>query len=308
MQTLPSELSPERLDGLLAICVLAAVADGSKSDLEREEIRALAAELGTEAPGSLARRVFTGQLTLANAAAMIPLKSDRLLAYEMAYAVCEADAVLAQGETVFLAELRKVLDLSDVVVGSVENEVEAVALSPASQALEGAPEVDRMILKYAVLNGALELLPSSLSTAAIVPLQIKMVYRIGEIHGFRLDRRQIAELLGAAGLGLGAQLLEGFARKLAGRAGRSFAGKLGQSAGDAAAGSLVTFAATYAFGHVAREYYGSGRRFSSGQLREMFGRFRIKAAEIHEQHLPEIQKSVGELTPSRIFELVSGKN
>ena len=45
-----------------------------------------------------------------------------------------------------------------------------------------------MILNYSILNGALELLPQSMASMAIIPLQMKMVYRIGKEHGYELDR------------------------------------------------------------------------------------------------------------------------
>ena len=60
-----------------------------------------------------------------------------------------------------------------------------------------------MILNYAILNGALELLPESLATMAIIPLQMKMVYRIGKTYGFELDRGHIKDFLATAGVGIG---------------------------------------------------------------------------------------------------------
>jgi hypothetical protein len=71
------------------------------------------------------------------------------------------------------------------------------AVSAAAHATFASPEVDKMILNYAILNGALELLTDSLATMAIIPLQMKMVYRIGKAHGYELDRGHIKELLRA---------------------------------------------------------------------------------------------------------------
>jgi len=102
------------------------------------------------------------------------------------------------------------------------------------------------VLNYSILNGALELLPDSLATMAIVPLQMKMVYRIGKRYGYELDRRHITELLGAAGVGLTSQVVEGFARKLFGGLLGKVAGGLGRRAGDQLAGSAMSFASTYA--------------------------------------------------------------
>jgi len=88
-----------------------------------------------------------------------------------------------------------------------------------------APDQGGMIIRYAILNGALELLPENLATMAIVPLQMKMVYRIGKAHGAELDRSSIRESLATAGLGLGSQMLEGFARKWIGGLGKKAGGK-----------------------------------------------------------------------------------
>ena len=57
-----------------------------------------------------------------------------------------------------------------------------------------ADEQDRVILNYAILNGALELLPDSLASMAIISLQMKMMYRIGKSYGFDLDRGTLGRM------------------------------------------------------------------------------------------------------------------
>ena len=85
-----------------------------------------------------------------------------------------------------------------------------------------------MILNYSILNGALELLPQSLASMAIIPLQMKMVYRIGKSHGYELDRGHIKDFIATLGVGLTSQYVEQFGRKLVG-------GLLGRSAADCSA-------------------------------------------------------------------------
>ena len=58
--------------------------------------------------------------------------------------------------------------------------------------------------------------PQSLASMAIIPLQMKMVYRIGKAHGFELDRGHIKDLLATLGVGLTSQYVEQFGRKLLG--------------------------------------------------------------------------------------------
>ena len=59
--------------------------------------------------------------------------------------------------------------------------------------------LDKSILNYSILNGALELLPQSWASMAIIPLQIKMVYGIGKEYGVELDRGHIKEFLATLG-------------------------------------------------------------------------------------------------------------
>ena len=96
-----------------------------------------------------------------------------------------------------------------------------------------------MILRYAILDGALQLLPETLATMAIIPLQMKMVWRIGKAHGHDLDRASIKEFLATAGIGLGSQMVEGFARKLI--------GGFGASGDGVDQDDVVTFSATVGF-------------------------------------------------------------
>jgi len=70
----------------------------------------------------------------------------------------------------------------------------AAAPAPTTPATEA--EVDKLILNCAVLNGALEMRPDSLAGMAIIPLQMKMVYRVGKHYGHELDRSHLKEPLG----------------------------------------------------------------------------------------------------------------
>jgi uncharacterized protein (DUF697 family) len=122
-----------------------------------------------------------------------------------------------------------------------------------------AAELDKSILNYAMLNGALELLPQSWASMAIIPLQVKMVYGIGKAHGVELDQGHIKEFIAAAGVGLTSQYLEQFGRKLLGGLLGKVAGKTVGKLGGAATGMAFSFATTYALGQVAKRYYGGGR-------------------------------------------------
>jgi uncharacterized protein (DUF697 family)/tellurite resistance protein len=310
-------LSRQEQEALLALCLMAAFADGAKAEAERERIREISASLAgseVDVPG-LYRDVLLRKVTAESAAAALVGKPAAYLAYEMAVGVCEADDSIGPAERAFLDRIGRLLGIPSSRSASVEAAAAGVALAPVAAASPppiptgraGLPdaETDGMILRYAILNGALELLPESLATMAILPLQMKMVYRVGKRHGYELDRGHIKELLATAGLGLSSQVVEGFARKLLkGVLGKGMVGGL---AGQAVS-SGFSFASTYALGKVAQSYYSGGRTLAAVQLRALFDETLAKAKGMHAEHLPAIrQKAAGLDLPSLLSEVRSGR-
>jgi uncharacterized protein (DUF697 family) len=315
-------LTPLEQEALLTIALMAAFADGGRSDVERAEVKRIAESLPAEElnPTALYQRVLLRQTTLAQAVAPLATPEARQLAYEMVVCVCEADDALNEAEQTFLSEARLQLRLDNPAVATIHQQADALAEASAAlpAAAAGAPppvlaapaadaEVDRMILNYAILNGALELLPESLATMAIVPLQMKMVYRIGKRHGYDLDRRHITELLGAAGVGLTSQVLEGFARKLLGGLFGKVGGGLGRRAGSQLASSAMSFASTYGLGQMAQRYYAGGRQLSALQLKELFASLTDQARSLHGRYAGEIQQRASTLNPTQLLNLVRGQ-
>jgi len=210
------------------------------------------------------------------------------------------------------------LDADESAPGSTASRA---ASTPAALALGGAaaagaagaaavaasnPALDKMILNYAILNGALELLPQSWATVAIIPLQIKMVYRIGKAHGVALDQGHIREFIAAAGVGLGSQYLEQFGRRLLGgligkAAGRTLGGLAGRATGVA-----FSFATTYALGQLAKRYYAGGRVMSTDLLRQTFQGLLGPAKSLQQQYLPEMQARARTLNAGEVMRLVKG--
>lgn len=315
-------LSPAQQEALFAVCVAAAFADGSKSDAERAEVKRIADELLSPEVGTagIYQRVLLGKFDLEAAARALAEPGLRELAYEMAVGVCDADDATSPAEQKFLARLAAALGLEPAQARGTEAEVERVALAPvetavppvaATTAAAAAPdarakEADALTLKYAILNGALELLPESLSTMAIIPLQMKLVYGIGRLHGVSLDRGHIKEFLAAAGVGLTSQVFEGFARKiLGGLVGKSL-GKMGRGAVDQVASSAFSFASTYALGKLAQSYYAAGRTWSGGQLRDAFTPLLEQAKTLHGQYLPQIRQEAAQLDVAKVLATVRG--
>ncbi len=233
---------------------------------------------------------------------------SRQLAYETAVVVCNTDGPANEKETRFLADLRTALGLDASSVAAVEQGAAALAGAPVTapaQVGSGAqPPVaglDDFILQQAVIAGALELLPEGLANIAILPLQLRLVYHIGQRHGQQLDVNQIKDLAGTLGIGAAAQVVEGAVRKLFGGLTKGLFGGLIGGATGAAAGAAVTFATTYALGHVAQRYYAQGRRLSTEDLRALFARFQEEARALFPKVQDQVQAQARSLNPQSLL-------
>ncbi|HQR59261.1 MAG TPA: GTPase, partial [Azonexus sp.] len=285
-------------------------------------IRRFAETMGTDAPDlpSLYQDILFKRITLADAATALDDLGQRQFAYEMAVCVCDADGVQGSSEKQFLAELKALLGLAgDAQSADAERQSDSVAASAATSTLASGPvvaaaaavneaELDKSILNHAILNGALELLPQSWASVAIIPLQIKMVYRIGKTYGHELDQGHIREFLATVGVGLTSQYLEQFGRKLLGGLLGKVAGKTVGRIGSAATGIAFSFASTYALGQVAKRYYAGGREMSAQLLQESFQNLLGPAKQLQSQYLPQIQQKAKTLDAGQIMAMVGGKD
>jgi uncharacterized protein (DUF697 family) len=311
-------MTPIEKESILTLSLMAAFADGTKNDAERAEVKRVAESLpqADVQPAALYHRVLLKQVTLAQAAAPLQSPELRQLAYEMAVCVCDADDVRTDSEKAFLCELHRELQLDAGKAAAFERSADALAVEPLADA-SIAPvvvqttavdaEVDKMVLNYAILNGALELLPQSLATMAIVPLQMKMVYRVGKSYGHELGRGHIKELLAAAGLGLTSQVVEGYARKLLGGLLGKVGGGLAKGVGNQVASSAISFATTWALGKLAKQYYAGGRKLSAIELRQLFGSFTEQARSLHSSYAGDIQQKAGSVSISQLLPLIRGQ-
>ena len=301
-------------EAVLFIALRAAFADGAKHERERDEIRriteAMSAELNVAA---LHQDALLGRRRLAEAAAALPTPQLRQYAFEMAVCVCDADGAHSPDEKAFLDDLRAALGLDEARGEAFEAQAAAVAGIPLEGASPVEPpyaakmtgaEMDKMILNYAILNGALELLPQSLASMAIIPLQMKMVYRIGLAHGFELDRGHVKDFLATVGVGLTSQYLEQVGRKLVGGLLGKLAGGLGRALGSAATGAGFSFASTYALGQVARRYYAGGRTLSTDMLKQAFADMLGEAKGLQSRYLPQIEQRARTLDVNEVVRSV----
>jgi uncharacterized protein (DUF697 family)/uncharacterized tellurite resistance protein B-like protein len=307
-------MNEQEQEAIFTICLMAAFADGGNSEIERTELKRIAEGFpGIANAPALYQRVLTRQVTVQQAASAIASQDLRQLAYEMAVCVCEADDVINDAERNFLATLRQELRLDPATVAAFERQAEAIATAPVAAVPPPLPkgfpptmdaETDRMILNYAILNGALELLPDSLATMAIIPLQMKMVYAIGKASGHDLDRGHIKELLAAAGVGITSQVVEGYARKLVGGLAGKFFGGIARGMTNQLTSSAMSFATTYALGQLAWRYYSRGGTLSTAQLKDTFSSLLGEGKSLHSRHAGDIQQKAGQVNVSQLLPLI----
>lgn len=320
-------MTPEQTRSLVAICLLAAFADGNQGADERDHVRKVAESLGREVKIdfiALYQDVLLGRFGLEAAAAELGEPNLRQLAFELAVGVCEADGALDEREKQFLERLTEVLGLARPVADSFVREAEAVSAAPAGGALAGLPgrdafgpagaapgvpaaeEFERIILHAAVLNGALELLPQSMASMAIIPLQLRLVYRIGKAHGYELDRGHIKDFLAAAGVGMTGQYVEQLGRRLIGGLFGKVLGGAGRAVGSQATGSAFSFATTWAIGKVAVQYYAGGRTLDAAALKQTFSGLFEQAKGLQARYAPEIAERARTLDLKRLTDELRG--
>ena len=279
---------------IATIALLAAAADGTQSAREKTELQALVAGGAPVDLDAMRQQLATGQLTLSKVAQQLSTDAARQHAYEAALLVCNADGPANAAEQTFLTELQSALGLTASALQPLHQGTQALAAAtPTSGPLTPAAgaSLDDTILSQAKLTGALEILPDRLASLAILPLQLRLVYQVGQAYGQTLDSNQVKDLAGTLGIGAAAQLVEGVVRKvLGGLVSGVLGGMLGGATG-LAAGAAVSFASTYALGHVAKQYYAQGRKLSADDLRALFARFQEEATGL----LPKVQGQIQNL-------------
>lgn len=169
-----------------------------------------------------------------------------------------------------------------------------------------AQDMDSKILKASILNGAIELLPENLSTLAIIPLQMRLVYQIGQSYGYKLDSGHIKDFLATLGVGLTSQYLEQAGRKLLGGLLGKVGGGLLGGLGKQAVSSGMSFASTYALGHVANKYYAGGRSLSTAMLKDAYQHVMQDGQQLQTRYLPQMQETARGLNTAKILSMVRG--
>jgi len=313
-------MTQDEIKYVLTLSLMAAFVDGDKHEREREQIKRIAQGFASDASLDLAvlhKDVLLQRVTLARVAVGLGTPQSRQLAYEMAVCVCDADGAQSEAERIFLDEARAVLGLAAPAAAEFSRAADELAsvplqatASPVSaqpdRALVDPAELDRTILNASIVNGALELLPETLSTLAIIALQMKLVHGIGKAYGYELDRGHLKDFLATAGVGLTAQFLEQAGRKLLGGLLGKLGGGIARGVGNQAVSSGMSFASTYALGHVAKRYYAGGRTLSTQMLKDAYASVVDEGRKLQLQYLPAIADKARTLDVGKVLAMVRG--
>ena len=132
--------------------------------------------------------------------------------------------------------------------------------------------IRNVIQVCSVAAGAVAIQPFPfVDVALITPIQIAMVQAIGRIHGHKLDRKSVVEILASFGASIVAQNVMLAAVKFV-----PFFGWI--------VGVSMAYALTWAIGEVADHYFRHGRGVPTSELQDMFKRiYRDKRAEKEEE-------------------------
>jgi len=324
-------MNNQQAKSILTVALMAAFADGLKDERERESIRKLAEGFGAEASIDLAalyRDVLLARPDLAEVVKPLDAQGLRQYAYEMAVGVVSSDGSQNPAEAAFLAQLAAALQLPTTAAEFVAQQASAMAEAAVEPAGTAAPagvktaaaatvtgtvlgkanvsdaEMDKTIMSASITNAALELLPESIASMAIIPLQLRLVYRIGKAYGYEMDSSNAKDFIATLGVGLTSQYVEQLGRKLLGGLLGGLAGGLGRSLGRQAASSGLTFATTYAIGRVAQRYYAGGRTLDAATLKQTFASLLTEARGMAPQYQSQIEQAAQTIDTRKLVEMV----
>ena len=331
-------MNAQETRSILTIALLAAFADGMKDERERAAVKRVAEVLGPDAGfdfPALYRDVLLTKPDLATVAAGLQSDGTRQLAYEMAVGVCDADGSQGPAEREFLQKLAAVLGINGAAAAAASAQADEIADAAfdagpaAAAAAAGAAgiaasaagphvatgtvtgrstmsdaEMDKTVLNASIMNAALELLPESLASMAIIPLQVRLVYKIGKSYGYPMDMSNAKDFIATLGVGLTGQYLEQFGRKLLGGLLGGVGGGIGRAVGRQAASSGMTFATTYAIGRVAQRYYAGGRTLDAGTLKQTFAGLLDEARGLAPRYRQQIEQKASTIDTRSLASLV----
>lgn len=240
------------------VLVAVAQADGR---LEPSELTALREALGSH--GDELEAWLAEAIDLDRELEQLSMDQRRRV-YHSAFALAHADGNAGMAEVNLL---RKILpdaaetSLASQVLGEAADTLLPGHILPEPDAAKRDLEINEDILKYATLSAVAGAMPlpgvGIVADLAVIAIQTKMVHDIGQYCGHALDQKAIrafmASAMGSAGLRIAVNNLARFVPGW----GMVFA-------------AGTSFAATFALGKVAQQYFEAGKNLDESELRGLF--------------------------------------
>jgi uncharacterized protein (DUF697 family) len=300
--------------GLLKLVLSAAWAGMSAEVEEQSQLRRVAETLSPAAGENLAlalRDIALQRLPLEEIAAGLARPELQSHAYELAVCVCNADSAHSDREHAFLEHLRVALALDVRTARTFERQADAIIGVPLQSDPGRVPagaaypvdtaQLDRLVESQAILEAALAARAQPLALLCTVPLQMKLIYRIGKAYGHELDREQTKRLMSALGIEPVSQYVESSGRMiLAGVFDRPSI-RLGRE--QAAVIAAIHFARMCALGDVARQVYGAPEE-APNSLHDAYGQAVGRARPSFEAHMPQIEARARQIAVNELIDVI----
>ncbi|MBI4821278.1 MAG: TerB family tellurite resistance protein [Deltaproteobacteria bacterium] len=272
----------------LRVLVAVAQADGV---LAPEERSALEGSLSGLELGTTVDALFAEKVDLKGALAQIKSTDARQQTYESAVAMASADGTTDANERKVLEEIRNAFGLAekkDLLArfgAEAKDTILPSNIAPISDPAMREKEIKEDMLKYSVFAGMLGVFPIpgiALATdLAAIGLQVKMIRDIGQYYGFKVGAEAAKSLMtgfvGSTGVRIAVNNLAKFV-----------------PGWGSALGALSNFAATWAIGRVADEYFASGMKLEGAVLKEAYKKALVDGKKLFGMHKDSVMTKKAE--------------
>lgn len=301
------EISDDEALSCLRVLVAVARADGS---VHHDERRSLAAALeGFQLPGGVTVDALLAEaVDVAAELAKVESEAAREQLFRSAYFMAYADGACTNEEQALLDVIAETLSVSPeqrtsldgMFTASRESSAGIFVTEPISDGEARAKQIERHVLKYAVLTAVLGAFPipgvAIATDLGVIALQLKMVRDIGGFWGHQVDAKRARSILYSLGIGTGARLAIANLAKLV-------------PGWGSAVGAASSFASTYALGKVIDRFFASGGEDVTA-MKSAFEAAKEEGQAVYAQQadaIAESQRSASPALDALAAELRAGK-
>ncbi len=132
--TAGQSMREQQKEAVAAIGLMAAVADGRESGLEYAKLREISQRLDIQASAAVTQRVLALKTSLDDEVAALSTPEVRMLAFELAVCICDADGVTTSREQKFLDRFREAISIASVAISQTPSQAENFAKAACADA------------------------------------------------------------------------------------------------------------------------------------------------------------------------------